>query len=172
VEAPAKALVEAANRGFDAKQRRNELMATAEAGDAVAAFIGLAQVTNDLRKVQERLERTADAAEQDGQRVAVASLAGQQIRATEVRARLGGLGGYVQPKGEKSDAPAFAINIHFSGHRTERLTLIPSEGLPSPEDAPRAATRLLPPLSPAPALPALSEDEDEDEGDAEFDEEV
>jgi hypothetical protein len=67
---PAKALAEAAGKGQDAKEKRAEIMAAAEAGDP-SAFVVLAGIVADLRKVHERLERTAEAAEVDNQRLAV-----------------------------------------------------------------------------------------------------
>ena len=84
-------------------------------------FLALNQIAADLRRVQERLERTAEAAEVDQQRLAVASLSGQQLRAAEVRAKLGGVGGYASPRGVASDAPKFELNIIFSGGRTQRI---------------------------------------------------
>jgi hypothetical protein len=74
VLAPAAAVVEAAGKGRANVEQRQQLVAAAEGGDAAAAFLGLHQIAADLRRVQERLERTADAAEVDKQRLAVASL--------------------------------------------------------------------------------------------------
>ena len=93
VVAPAKAIAEAAGKGRDMIEQRAKTLAAAEAGDPLA-FVALANIVADLRKVHERLERVADAAEQDGQRMAVAGLAAQQLRAAEVRAKLGNTGGY------------------------------------------------------------------------------
>src|SRR4051812_39624013 len=66
VVAPAKALAEAAGKGQDAREQRAQVLAAAEAGDP-SAFVALAGIVADLRKVHERLERTADAAEVDNQ---------------------------------------------------------------------------------------------------------
>jgi hypothetical protein len=71
IERPAKAIVAAANKGKDARDERDQLVAAAESGDTAAAFLALNQIAADLRRVQERLERTADAAEADKQRLAV-----------------------------------------------------------------------------------------------------
>ena len=101
IERPAKAIVAAANKGKDVRDERDQLVAAAEAGDTAAAFLALNQIAVDLRRVQERLERAADAAEADKQRLAVASLSGQQLRAAEVRAKLGGVGGYATPRTDK-----------------------------------------------------------------------
>lgn len=81
--------------------------------------------------MHERLERTADAAELDNQRLAVASLSSAQLRAAEVRAKMGGVGGYAPPRGEKSDGAPFVLNIVFSGSRTQRI-----EGVPIHPDDP------------------------------------
>src|SRR4029077_1957760 len=76
IERPAKAIVAAANKGKDVRDERQQLLAADEAGDVAAAFLSLERIAMDLRRVQERLERTADAAEADKQRLAVASLSG------------------------------------------------------------------------------------------------
>ena len=82
--APAKALAEAAGKGREVAEQRAQVLAAAEAGDP-SAFVALAGIVADLQKVHERLEATADAAARDNQRLAVASLSAQQLRATEVR---------------------------------------------------------------------------------------
>jgi hypothetical protein len=130
VLAPAAAVAEAAGKGRANVDQRQELVAAAEAGDVAAAFLSLERIAGDLRRVQERLERTADAAEADKQRLAVASLSGQQLRAAEVRAKLGGVGGYATPRSDKGDAAPFVLNIHFSD-RTQRI-----EGTPMHPDDP------------------------------------
>ena len=123
IVAPARALADAANKGRDVVEQRAQVLVAAEAGDP-AAFVALASIVGDLRKVHERLERTAVAAEQDGQRMTVAGLAAQQLRASEVRAKIGGVGGYASPRAGENGAPGaalFAVNIHFSGGRTESV---------------------------------------------------
>jgi hypothetical protein len=87
-------MMEAANKGKDVRDEREQAIAAAEGGDIAVVFLSLERIAADLRRVQERLERTADAAESDKQHLAVASLSGQQLRAAEVRARLGGVGAY------------------------------------------------------------------------------
>src|ERR1700748_1254116 len=72
IERPAKAIVAAANKGRDTREEREQLVAAAEQGDVAAAFLSLERIAADLRRVQERLERTAEAAEGDQQRLAVA----------------------------------------------------------------------------------------------------
>jgi hypothetical protein len=124
VVAPAKALAEMAGKGRDAVEQRAQVLAAAEAGDP-SAFVALAAIVNDLRKVHERLERTADAAELDNQRLAVSSLSAQQLRAAEVRAKIGGVGGYAAHKAPGiGDAPMFAVNIHLGDGRVERIEAI------------------------------------------------
>jgi hypothetical protein len=146
VVAPAKALVEAAGKGADAREKRAEIMAAAEAGDP-AAFVALADIVSDLRRVNERLERTADAAELDNQRLAVASLSSQQLRAAEVRAKIGGVGSYAPTKGREGDAkaPVFSVVMHLGEGQTMRLDAM-------------AAT------IDADPIPALPEGDGEDEG--------
>src|SRR5580700_550614 len=97
IVAPAKALADAAGKGRDAIEQRAQVLAAAEAGDP-SAWVALHEIVNDLRKVHARLERSAAAAEQDDQRLAVASLSAQQLRAAEVRAKIGGVGGYAAQK--------------------------------------------------------------------------
>src|SRR3954447_17501965 len=80
--APTKALVAAASKGQDVAAQRAEVMAAGEGRDP-SAFLALAAIVADLRRVHDRLERSADAAEQDRQRLAVAGLSAQQLRATE-----------------------------------------------------------------------------------------
>jgi len=130
IERPAKAIVAAANKGRDTREEREQLVAAAEQGDVAAAFLSLERIAADLRRVQERLERTAEAAEVDQQCLAVASLSGQQLRAAEVRAKLGGVGGYATPRSDKGNAHPFVLNIHFSD-RTQRI-----EGTPMHPDDP------------------------------------
>jgi hypothetical protein len=122
VLAPAQALADAAGKGRDMAEQRAQMMAAAEAGDP-SAFVALAGIVADLKKVHERLERTAEAAEQDGQRMAVAGLSAQQIRASEVRAKIGGVGGYGarEAAGQNAGVP-FSVTINFSGGRTETIS--------------------------------------------------
>jgi hypothetical protein len=166
VEAPARMIAEAASKGRANVQEREQLVAAAESGDTAAAFLALNQIAADLRRVQERLERTADAAEIDKQRLAVASLSGQQLRAAEVRAKLGGVGGYATPRNEKEHAQPFVLNILFSGGRTERIEGTP--GLPNDFDAIPPSHQMSFPVGPVGDV--LPGDADEDGGD--FDEDV
>ena len=119
--APAKAVAEAAGKGQDVAAQRASVMAAAEAGDP-AAFIALSGIVADLKRVHGRLERTADAAEQDNQRLVVASLSAQQLRAAEVRAKMGGVGGYAPGRvGPEGGQGVFSVNI-FLGDKVETFT--------------------------------------------------
>lgn len=127
VVAPARALAQAAGKGRDATEQRAQVMAAAEAGDP-AAFVALAAIVADLQKVHARLERTAEAAEQDSQRLAVASLSAQQLRAAEVRAKMGGHGGYGQAKASSDGGLGiFAVNIYLGDREVESIaTVVPT----------------------------------------------
>ena len=124
VVAPARALAEAADKGREVAEQRAQVLAAAEAGDP-SAFVALANIVADLRKVHERLERTANAAEDDNQRLAVASLSAQQLRAAEVRAKIGGVGGYSPKAASAGEGTTFQLNINFSNGRTETITTTP-----------------------------------------------
>lgn len=154
VEAPAKAIAAAAAKGRDVVEQRAQTLAAAEAGDP-AAFVALASIAHDLRQVNERLERTASAAEHDNQRLAVASLAGQQLRAAEVRAKLGGVGGFAPAKapGAAEGGASFVVNFHFGGGRVETIEagpISPAAGATIDVDDPVFST---PSLEGAPHLP-------------------
>src|SRR3954464_12918879 len=58
VLAPTRALVAAASKGQDVAAQRAHMVAAAEAGDPVA-FLALSAIVADLKRVHERLERTA-----------------------------------------------------------------------------------------------------------------
>jgi hypothetical protein len=125
VVAPAKVLAAIAGKGQDAIEQRAHVLAAAEAGDP-SAFVALAGIVADLRKVHERLEATADAAARDHQRLAVASLSAQQLRAAEVRAKIGGVGGYGASKANGAgDAKPFNVVFHFSGDSEKEFRMIP-----------------------------------------------
>jgi hypothetical protein len=128
VEAPARAIAEAAAKGRPNVQEREQAIAIAEAGDIASAFLSLERIAADLRHVQERLERTADAAEADKQRLAVASLSGQQLRAAELRARLGGVGAYSPTQNAIGSARPVVVT------RVERILVEVSRREPEPGD--------------------------------------
>ena len=87
----------------------------------------------ELRRTDERLERVAASAEQDGQRIAVSSLSAQQIRMGEMKAKLGGVGGYRTPAADPSGGsrgPRFSVNIYFSNGQQETITTIDNPSVP------------------------------------------
>lgn len=134
--APTQALVRAAQKDADAKAQRADMLAAADAGEA-SAFVALSSIVSDLKTVQARLERSAQAAESDRQRVAVASLSAQQLRAAELRAKIGGVGGFAAAKAgaERSSVP-FSINIYHSGREPVRIAPVDHrtiEGAPAAE---------------------------------------
>jgi len=98
----------------------------AQSGDAVQAFIGLEQITRDLRLVSERLERSARASEEAGSASGVAALSGQAIRSIETRAKLGNVGGFsAQRAAGGGEQPMFQVNFMFQGEgrRPERVEM-------------------------------------------------
>lgn len=124
VEGPARAVAAVAAKGRSEREQREQVLARAEAGTLDPAdYLSLAAIVSDLRQTGERLERVAAAAEQDGQRLAVASLAAQQHRGIELRGRLGGHAGFVPPRVQPGEAPALTVNFHFSSGRTETITM-------------------------------------------------
>jgi hypothetical protein len=116
VVAPAKVLAAVAGKGRDVIEQRAQMLAAAEAGDP-SAFVALVGIMADLRKVHERLERTAAAAENDSQRLAVPSLSAQQLRAAEVRAKIGGVGGYGASKAAGQGDRPFSVTINLPDRR-------------------------------------------------------
>src|ERR1051326_6237403 len=132
VVAPAKALAAAASKGADVREQSEQALALAEQVDP-SAFLALAGIVNELKKVHNRLERTADAAERDNQRLAGASLSSQQLRAAEVRAKIGGVGAYAPQKGQGGgEATVFSIVFNLSGDRTERIDMTAAEHASGP----------------------------------------
>lgn len=116
VLAPAQAVATAAAKGATVAAERAALVAAAEQGDP-AAYLALGAIVHDLRDAVERLQRTAQAAEDDGQRMTVAAVTAQLLRAMETRAKLGGVGGYGaarDPGGEHR----VSIQINLPGHTT------------------------------------------------------
>ena len=75
-----------------------------------------------------RPRRLAPSAESDGHHSSVAQLSGQQLRAAEVRARLGNTGGYAPPKTNPAAAVPFSIVMQFQGEgrQPERIECTPT----------------------------------------------
>lgn len=90
IEAPARAVAAAAAKGHD-KAKERQALAAATADDA-RVWLTLGSIAGDLKKVHDRLDQAAEEAAADKQRMALSSLSGQLIRASEVRAKLGGIG--------------------------------------------------------------------------------
>ena len=151
IERPAAAVARAAAKGRDVVDQRVQTLAAAEAGDPLA-FVALANIVADLRKVHERLERVADGAEQDGQRLAVAGLAAQQLRAAEVRAKLGNTGGYgTAARGAaEAEKATFTFILNMPGQMPQKIIEAHLDPLP------------MPPPEPAEVLGSAREDERED----------
>lgn len=125
VIAPTQALVKAARKGKDVAAKRTKMIAATEAGDP-AAFLELSAIVGDVKRVHERLERSAEGAEGARQHLAVSALSGQQLRAAEVRAKLGGVGGYApgKPGPETNPGGGFSVNIYLGNERVERITTV------------------------------------------------
>lgn len=104
VIAPARQLLAVSGRGVDLREERAEIAAAAEAGDP-SAWLGLHSIVADLKRVHDRLEKSADEAAQDRQLGAVAGLSTAQLRATEVRSRLGSQWG-IRPVARPRDGVA------------------------------------------------------------------
>jgi hypothetical protein len=128
VEAPARALATVAGKGRATVEERERAVAAAEVGDVTAALLTLQTIVTNLRGVQERLERAAAGAEDDKQRVTIAALAAQQIRAIELSAKLGGI--YAPPR---SDAGGTNVPVVV---RVERVFI----GVPEIEPKPVEGT--------------------------------
>ena len=118
------ALVE---KGATQSQERQQL-AKAAAADAPSpqqfadAVLGLKAQAEKLTRIEDRLERMAAIAEQNGSPNGVATIAGQQLRGVEVGAKLAGVGGYAPQKAQGAErGQPFVINFMFSGGRTESL---------------------------------------------------
>jgi hypothetical protein len=172
VLAPARALAEAAGKGREVTEQRAQMLAAAEAGDPMA-FIGLQGIVADLKKVHERLEKTADAAEKDDQRLAVASLNAQQLRATEVRAKMGGVCGYAPPKAVPGGGTQFSLVMHFGDGKDIVIggTPVDSDSVADIGRSPRVieGTLVLPAMVGATDIPDL---DDPGNDNAEFDEDA
>src|SRR5690242_2355534 len=99
VVAPAKIIAKGlASKGADVRADRERAVVLAEQGDP-ASWLSLGEIVRDLRRVHTRLEEQADAAAQENQRLAVASLSSQQLKAQEIRARMSGnIPGYMAQK--------------------------------------------------------------------------
>jgi hypothetical protein len=123
-----------ADKGDTPRRERERLAAAAEAdtptlGDLTKAFLSLDGIAADLQTVRDRLERQSNYAEADGARGAVAVLSQAQIRATEVRAKIGGVGGFAPARAadQAAGGTPFHINIIFSSGETVSIAPISGE---------------------------------------------
>lgn len=124
-----------ADKGAVSRQERQQL-AQAAAADTPApaavarALLSLDALADRLAGIEARLERAAGQAEATGALTSLAGLAGQQIRAVEATAKLGGVGGYAPRKDAGSEpGQPFVLNINFSNG--QKVTV---EGRPVGED--------------------------------------
>ena len=90
IQAPARAVAQAAGKGAEARAHREAVMQATAADPAMWAT--LHGLTAALQKVHDRLDRAAEDAAAAKQSMALASLSGQQTKAIEVAAKLGGIG--------------------------------------------------------------------------------
>ena len=99
--------------------------------DIVNAALGAPRQAEKLIRIEDRLERMAALAEANGSPGQVATIATAQLRAVETGARLAGVAGYALQKAQGAgDQPAFVVNFHFSGGRTESLAFGAPAGQP------------------------------------------
>jgi hypothetical protein len=156
--APAKALVEAADKGHAGATERKELVKAAESGALTETqmFLSLDRIVGDLRRTQERLERVAQAAEDTGQNNAVAALSAQQLKAVDQRAKLGMVGGYAPQKGD-AESTTFSVVFQFGTH-TERLDMGVSNRTIDHQPAPNSEAKWAAAFRGLPGVPVLPDD--------------
>jgi hypothetical protein len=134
IEKPAKAIAAVANKGRDLADRPREVIVAAEAGDPLD-YLTVDNIVGDIKRVGQRLEKNAEEASQAGQRLAVASLSGQQLRQSEVRLKAAGVGGYSAAKTQVAigfgAAPFKPFVLRMTiGDRDETYVMAP-EGAPA-----------------------------------------
>lgn len=86
---PARAVVEMAGKDQAARELRQEQQAAIERGDPLAIF-KLDAIANDISRIAQRLDSSADEAAEAGQHGGHAALAGQLLRQAELRMHVGG----------------------------------------------------------------------------------
>jgi hypothetical protein len=120
------AAVAALDRGRTERQRRAQHLTAIERGDAGEIVSALITAEGQARKVlavEERLARTALKAERGGIPRDVALVAGQELRAVEVAARLFGIGSYAtQREVQTTPAERFSITINLGTSSTTIAT--------------------------------------------------
>jgi hypothetical protein len=119
-----------AGRGAEPQRQREKLAAAVVAGepstqDLVEAVLGLRSQMAKMSAIEQRLERMAAVAENQGAATVVAALAGQQLRGVEVGARLASLPAFVPQRmmGEVAPGTTFAVNILFSDGKQETISV-------------------------------------------------
>jgi hypothetical protein len=100
--------------------------------DPASVALGVARQAEKLARVEDRLERMATLAEQNGSPGQVATLSAAQLRAVETGAKLAGVGGFAPQKAQGVESgQSFVVNFHFSGARTETVACgVPAEPAP------------------------------------------
>jgi hypothetical protein len=115
---PLQAAAAALDKGRAIRQQRTQQLAAIGQGDPAAivtAVLGMQAQVEKMQRIEARLERVADAAEQGGSPSGVAAIAGQQLRGVEVGARLAGIPAFV-PRREDPGTPAvFSLVINIPG---------------------------------------------------------
>jgi len=153
-------------KGPAPRKERQQLAAAAAAGaptpqEFVDAFFGLKAQAEKLQRIEERLERMAELAEQNNSPSGVATVAAQQLRSVETGAKLGGTGGYGAQKATGAEGVQFNLVMHFGDH-TERLTMTPLSPPSAQADAPRSSLHLPTFVECEDAIDALLDASDDD----------
>jgi hypothetical protein len=133
---PAQAIAQAAGKGKDVKEKRQEIVAAAEAGDlSPEHFLSLASLTSELHRAADRLNRASDTAEAGGQLAALAALVGQVHRNVETRAKLASVGGFAPARAGQAgaEAPLFSLTMIFGDGRTEKIEAVPERTIDMPQ---------------------------------------
>lgn len=122
VLAPAKALVAASQKDAEAKAQRQEIATAAAEGDGPRVWLALNAIVADLKAINDRLNKGSEDAAAAGQLAILSSLAGQQLRAVEHRAKLGGLTGFVPAKEQDRGEPVvFRLSINLGNGDEVRI---------------------------------------------------
>jgi hypothetical protein len=132
-------------KGEEHRQERQQLAAAVASGaptpqEFADAVLGLRAQAEKLQRIEARLERMAELAEQNGSPGGAAIVAGQQLRGVEVGAKLAGVGGYAPQKGSGPGIPStFTLVINLPGAEPTTITApaVPTDELP--EDVPAEA---------------------------------
>jgi hypothetical protein len=116
------------SKGSAERVAREKIAAAATSGaptpaEFVEAFFGLKAQADKLTVIESRLERMGVVAEAGQSPTAVATLAGQALKAIEVGGKLAALPGFVPARTtEQAAGMAFSVVIQFSGGETVSIT--------------------------------------------------